>query len=405
MSVKVEKIPNCSNIQLNKNIVFKKNTISQDKVELKHNKNKLSMPSKIGIGAAVASIIGLGLELTFGKCKHIKSLWERISKVFKNNNAKNKNKITDFKNIREASEYFGNLGIKTELKSGSEKHLTDLNNIKDDLMLLEKNGVAYKKPDSIVLSDWHNNDELKEIFRRLNIDEEFSLFCNNNTWAWGTVTKGTDNKHHVIINTSFSGNYGRFIHEMGHIHQDFINSSYWHSKGLGDREFMQKQLDILGHPEIKLSDNYDTPHSFISSVLRYYNLSDTISEQVKENVFRMFPDLSERDLTKVFCVGDKDGKTYYINAKKMVDKMASESGVYAPDKSWENVAEIFQKLNKGEGDKLSDLVMLMYDINGGGRVPNIKIKGKNYDEYIESLYNNSDLINQLRKMVDVKQII
>ena len=84
-------------------------------------------------------------------------------------------------------------------------------------------------------------------------------------------------------------------------------------------------------------------------------------------------------------------------------EMASESGVYTPTKTWENVAEIFQGLNRGK--EYSDLVMLMYDINGGGRVPNLVIKGKKYDDYIESLYNNPDLIQKLRECIEVKEFI
>ena len=48
--------------------------------------------------------------------------------------------------------------------------------------------------------------------------------------------------------------------------------------------------------------------------------------------------------------------------------------------------------------------MLMYDMNGGGRVPNRVIKDMKYDDYIESLYNNKDLIRQLRECVEIKQV-
>ena len=118
----------------------------------------------------------------------------------------------------------------------------------------------------------------------------------------------------------------------------------------------------------------------------------------------MFPDIvNEDDYLKLFSLYSKDKKTYVINAKKMVDKMYSESGVYAPAKTWENVAEIFEGLNKGK--EYSDLVMLMYDINGGGRVPNLVIKGMKYDDYIESLYNNKDLIRKLSECIEVKELV
>ena len=86
----------------------------------------------------------------------------------------------------------------------------------------------------------------------------------------------------------------------------------------------------------------------------------------------------------------------------MIEKMASESNVYAPDVAFENVAEIFQKLNQGH--QFSDEVMLMYDFCGGGRVPNLVIKGQKYDDYIASLYQNKELLQKLRDCIEIKKL-
>ena len=415
-------------------ISYKSKSLPNDKVEIL-SKKELSNTSKIGIGIGIATVIGLGLEVTLGKSKHLKKLWEKISgkkppkkpegnkgikggEKLKGVNEGEKSKtsgtnllshIPDFKNIEEAKEYFESIGVKTFFKSGSESHLSDLNKIKDDLVILEKNGVELPKPESIIVNDWHNKDELKQILREMNIKATKADFCSSNTWAWGTVVKGTDNKCHVLINSSFSGNYGKFIHEMGHIHQDFLKSSYWHSKGLNDKEFIEKQIEIMGLSDIGIHNDginmiirdfgaEDTP-----SILRGYTSSNANSN-VKTKLKQMFPSITnESDYDKLFTILGKDRKTYIINAKKMVDKMYSESGVYAPSKTWENVAEIFQGLN--EGKEYSDLVMLMYDICGGGRVPNLKIKGKKYDDYIESLYSNPELIRQFRECIEVKKLV
>ena len=374
-------------------------------------KEGLSSSSELGIGLEILTLIGLGAELIIGKGKHIKSLWQKLVSPKSTMQKPNTGipEIVDFKNLEEAKEYFDRFGIKTIVKDGSENHLTDLNNIKKDLVLLEKNGVAIPKPNSIILCDWQNVDESKQIFRTLNIDERKADSCKTLAGYWGTISKSTDNKCHVIINSSFSGNYGKFIHEMGHIHQDSFRTSYWHSKGLSDREFINKQLDVLGLSDIGIADDgidmiiRESGNEFTPAIFHNVHYAN-VSPEVKIKIKNLFPSIkNDDDYLKLFSIFGKDRKTYVINAKKMADKMYSESGVYAPEKIWENVAEIFEGLNKGK--EYSDLVMLMYDINGGGRVPNLVIKGKKYDDYIDSLYNNKDLIAELRKCIEVKEFV
>ena len=384
-----------------------------EQVQSKLKKEGSSTGKRIGIGIGVVALIGLGAELIWGKGRHLKSLWEKIAgkgtKTVKPPSSNSTPTVTDFKNLDEAKEYFERLGIKTVFKDGSEKHLLDLNYIKDDLLILERNGVAIAKPNSIIVSDWHNAEEAKQIFRKLNIDENRAEVHKLLSNCWGTVEKGTDNKCHVLINSSYGGNSGKFIHEMGHIHQDSFKTSFWHSKGLSDREFIDKQLKVFGLSDIGIcNDGVDlilreAGDQNISSLFRNVHF-DRLAPEVKTKIKNMFPDIvNEDDYLKLFSLYSKDKKTYVINAKKMVDKMYSESGVYAPAKTWENVAEIFEGLNKGK--EYSDLVMLMYDINGGGRVPNLVIKGMKYDDYIESLYNNKDLIRKLRECIEVKELV
>lgn len=385
-----------------------------EQVQSKLKKEGSSTGKKIGIGLGVVALIGLAVEVIWGKGRHLKTFWEKIAgkgtKTVKPPSSNSTPTVTDFKNIDEAKEYFESMGIKTVFKDGSEKHLIDLNHIKDNLPILEKNGVAIAKPNSIIISDWRNVEEAKQIFRKFNINE---LKADTNVqvadWAWGTVVKGTDDKCHVLINSSHVGNCGKFIHEMGHIHQDSFKTSFWHSKGLSDREFIDKQLKVFGLSDIGICDDgvdlilREAGNKYIPSLFRNIHF-DRLGQEAKTKVKNMFPDIvNEDDYLKLFSLYGKDRKNYVINAKKMVDKMYSESGVYAPAKTWENVAEIFEGLNKGK--EYSDLVMLMYDINGGGRVPNLVIKGMKYDDYIESLYNNKDLIRKLRECIEVKELI
>lgn len=71
------------------------------------------------------------------------------------------------------------------------------------------------------------------------------------------------------------------------------------------------------------------------------------------------------------------------------------------NKEWvsEQVAEIFEDLLKGR--RFDDLTMLMYDFSGGGRIPNLIIDGKKYDDYIKSLYENKELVNKLKEFITV----
>ena len=80
MSIKINSITkNLINTANNSKIVaFKSNPMPNDTIELS-TKKELSNTSKVGIGIGIATIIGLGLEVSLGKCKHLKSLWKRIS--------------------------------------------------------------------------------------------------------------------------------------------------------------------------------------------------------------------------------------------------------------------------------------------------------------------------------------
>lgn len=52
----------------------------------------------------------------------------------------------------------------------------------------------------------------------------------------------------------------------------------------------------------------------------------------------------------------------------------------------EFIPEIFAKITSGE--IFTDKTMLLYDIAGGPRVPNLQINGKSYENYINDLYKN-----------------
>ena len=150
--MKVNNILNNTNIncQMSQRVTFSKNNNSYDRVELQPKNKELSTRTKIVIGAGFITAIGLGVEVLKYKGKHFKTLTEKIRGKGNNNKTDNIKKpdlenipkISDFKNITEAKEYFERIGIKTIFKPGAESHLEDLNSFKTQFAVMEQNGVA-----------------------------------------------------------------------------------------------------------------------------------------------------------------------------------------------------------------------------------------------------------------------
>ena len=146
-------------------------------------------------------------------------------------------------------------------------------------------------------------------------------------------------------------------------------NSFWEAKGINGCDFADKELEILGQ-NVKI---YRSPKTQFHIIFN------------KLNSKYAFP--------------DKDGYSYKLNINKMLLKMQNETNCYAPCEIKEQVAYVFDGLANGK--QYSDLVMLFYDFAGGARIPNLKIKNMKYDDYIESLYNNKDLIRQLRECIEL----
>lgn len=303
-------------------------------------------------------LAGIGAFLT-----HRAGLWGGVK-------GENKNVVADavFKTVDEAKKYFEELGIDTIFRDVTEEHLPLLNRIKDDIKKIKELGVKFDKPDTITISDWHKAEEYEELCRKrgVNIEriEEYHAFCAGDK----------NGANHVFVNSSKPAT-DFFRHELGHANHHRGCDSYWEAKGVINHDFADKQLEILGQ-DIKI----------------YRGTNDF------KNIFHFNP---QRSTTK-FAFPNQNMETRYVYVKSIVDKMNEETHCYAPENLNEQVAYIFDGLVKG--DKFSDEVMLYYDFAGGARIPNLKIDGKSYDEYIESLYNNPELIQKLKDNIKILKL-
>ena len=278
--------------------------------------------------------------------------------------------ITDtvFKTVDEAKKYFENLGIDTIFRDVTNEHLPLLNRIKNDIIKLKELGVKFDKPDTLTISDWHKAQEYEELCAKRGISikriEDYHAFCTGDM-------KGAN---HVFVNSS-KPSTDFFRHEMGHANHHRGNDSYWEAKGIKNHDFADKQLELLGQ-DIKI----------------YRGTNDF------KNIFHFNPG---QESVK-FAFPNQDMETRYVYVNNIVSKMNGETSCYKPDSLSEQVAYVFDGLVKG--DKFSDEVMLYYDFAGGARIPNLKINGKTYDEYIESLYNNPELIQKLRDNIKILKL-
>lgn len=276
---------------------------------------------------------------------------------------------TVFKKVDEAKKYFEDLGIDTIFHDVTEEHLPLLNRIKDDIKKLKNLGVKFDKPNTLTISDWHKAEEYEELCRKrgINIEriEEYHAFCAGDR----------NGANHVFVNSSKPGS-DCFRHEIGHANHHRGHDSFWEAKGLNGFDFADKQLEILGQ-DIKI-----------------YRGTDDF-----KNIFRFNP---EQNTTR-FAFPNQDMETRYVYVNDIIDKMNEETNCYNPESLTEQVACVFGELVKGD-KTFSDEVMLYYDFAGGARIPNLKIKGKTYDEYIESLYNNPELIKKLRDNIKILKL-
>jgi len=302
--------------------------------------------------------------------------------------------LKPFKNKQEIISYFESIGVKVDLRSFSEQDLRTFARIRNEIIQMEKMGVRTTKPKRIVLSDWSKTDETIQMFDEVNVNCRNMLDYLKTRRAYTHVNSDT-----VFINSSPEAqmfnkgkSFKKFRHEMGHRNHyvsgtrtDGSNSVL--GQGNSDLTFLEREMRVLGRNDWQLLSSLP---SQAEGVVRpeLVNIANPIKLQLQGEACAQ---------ARVFVAGNPKPVPLKIDTSRMVQAMNAECKCYNPKNLSEQVAEMFEDLLKGR--TFSDRTMLMYDFAGGPRIPNLKINGLSYDDYIKSLYKNKDLIEELKSYI------
>ena len=300
------------------------------------------------------------------------------------------NPSAGFKTQEEIIQYFKNIGLDIRIEDFSEKHLETFNLIRDDVELLKRMGVADSLPKGICLSDWRNAEKTKQIFAEYDfhfpVPPERRAYCGDKSGITLFINSSEEAQQ------TSKGVFRKFKHEIGHRrHYTYNNTlgtvgSNGSKSVLGqgiqsDTEFIDRQLQVLGIEAkiFKPTGNEVVPLNLTLSntqILKDGSIKCLLPIQTSQGI-KPLP----FDITKAVA---------YLNSK-----CHCYNKIYYS----EQVAEIFEDLLKGR--RFDDLTMLMYDFAGGGRIPNLIIKGQKYDDYIKSLYENKELVSKLKEFINI----
>lgn len=282
---------------------------------------------------------------------------------------------TRFTSKEDIVRYFKNLGIDVRLEDFTPQHLETFNLIRNDIELLNRMGLREAVPKGVCLSDWRNVDKTKQLLSEHGINFSFP----SERRAYSGIT--TD---FIFINsseealTSTDGVFRKFKHEIGH------RLHYTHGTPEGGVA-SNGSRSVLGRD---VCDNSE----FANRQLKVLEIEGRVATiKGVQNPFQLTMPYSGRYIPL------EGGKVLKIDISKMTKYMNDRCHCYNKDYLSEQTAEIFEDLLKGR--RFDDLTMLMYDFSGGGRIPNLIVNGKIYDDYIKTLYENKDLVNKLKEFI------
>lgn len=138
----------------------------------------------------------------------------------------------------------------------------------------------------------------------------------------------------------------------------------------------------LGHFNSSTPSNLEVKEYIAAHEAGHINAKATLLKKGFKSEFGELPDDVVDNLLNNMLKHQND---MYIDVRPMTDKVTNSAEV---------IPEIFAKLIINPKLEFSDKTMLLYDIMGGGAIPNKKIKGKIYSEYMQDLYKRArEIIN------------
>lgn len=138
----------------------------------------------------------------------------------------------------------------------------------------------------------------------------------------------------------------------------------------------------LGHFNSPTPSNLEVKEYIAAHEAGHINAKAT---SLKKGFKSEFGELSDDVVDNLLNHIQKHQNEMYLEVKPMTNNVTN---------STEIIPEVFAKLILNPKLEFSDKTMLLYDIMGGGAIPNKKIKGKIYSEYMQDLYKRArEIIN------------
>ncbi len=237
----------------------------------------------------------------------------------------------NFKNIEDATVYFKKkFGIDADfIKCKDPEYIKALNNV---ILKLKKMGC--KLPKTIDFCSFEENS-IKSIIKK---------YGSTPPEAISPHAYGFAQDKHVFFNTN-ARPFNNFV--------DTVN---------------KKQL---GHFTSSNPSSLAIKEYIIAHELGHVNGRISIIKKGYESAYGKLPDAAIDNLFKNI-------NRYQNEMFATVKPLVNTSGEVIP--------ETFAKLITNPKTEFSDKTMLLYDLMGGGAIPNMKIKGMPYNEYIKGLY-------------------